>query len=155
MDFILQAVAGSCQCHFCWHGVSCANVHQDRSRLRGRGYQHWLLSVRKTSNMVSQNCCCQSLLPAPNMHRGEFGCTSWSDLWMRCESRGLLHQPWLICCVSWIDYENQPTSRSPSPLPPGSFSCPSQSCKLLWIIAVMFIQTMAAHLCLHGRSCDQ
>lgn len=112
---------------------------------------------RKTSETASLCYRCQSLLPAPNMHVCQAQRRVWiycrrSVLRMRCKSRGLLHQPRRTRRTSRTDYENQPTSRSLSPLPPDSFSCPSQGCKLLWIIAVTFIRTVAAYLCLRGGS---
>lgn len=113
---------------------------------------------RKTAETASLWCRCQSPPPAPNMRVCQAQRRVWvycsrSVLRMRCESRGLLlHQPRRTRRTSRTDYENQPTSRSPSPLPPDSFSRPSQGCKLLWIIAVTFIRTVAAYLCLRGGS---
>lgn len=112
---------------------------------------------RKTSETASLCCRCQSPLSAPNMHICQAQRRVWiycsqSVLRMRCESRGLLHQPCRNHHRFQTDYENQLTSRSPSPLPLDSFSCPSQSCELWWIIAVTFIRTVTAYLCLHRGS---
>ena len=156
MDFTLQPAPGSCWCHFCCHGVGCAAVRQDGSGLRGRGYQRWLLGVHlgwlwecsHTGGLQRRHLCVVAAsLPRQRQtctfakHSGEFGYIAvgqsfgW-DVKARASSASLAKPAARL-------EQTMKISQHPDHhllLPPGSFSRPSQGCKLLWIIAVMFIQ---------------